>query len=210
MFFDFQQQQDDLIKSALKDPKKNDKVQKKLLKDFQDFGHQTKLIILFVYCNRPENVERGRVGQVAGWRLGSICFRMIPDNKRPQSRKPEDGAVRYYDYFRANWRSFRRSCFVKIGFFWDEKNNDFVEDPRECGLKRNAKNTNSEYPYKARRDTSEERKKRRDVEYKEAEKRAREIEKTQKKLNKGEHIIFDIFNMDIQELKKQNIGKNIF
>jgi len=172
----------DSIEKAQKDGISNEKIRYVLLEDFQRYAKQTKIIFQYQYCDREENRLRGRVGHIAGFRVGTQCFKYIPANQIPQNKKPANNLERYYDFGRAGWRSFRINCFVVISSFWDTVSKTYVDTPEQAGLKRNPRNMNYRYKYQDIPDTEEEKKKRASVREKEEIKRSKQIQETAQKM----------------------------
>lgn len=165
-----------LIQKAIQEKVPSSKIEGFLLKEFKDYARHTSVIFLYQYCDNEENRLRGRVNQVAGWRVGTINFSRIPANQRPRQRKPADDLTRYYDLGRYGWRSFRDNCFIVISAFLNKKTKQWVDTPEEAGLSPNKRDYNHLFKWQDVEDTPEEKRKREEVRIKDEEKRKRQIE----------------------------------
>src|SRR5690606_29220337 len=96
------------------------KAEKVLLSEFKKLVLQGKVTFLYLYCDNKENQLRGRVRASAGFRNGTQRLDFIPNNKWPKSRSKNTTALRYYDFGRENWRSFRLNSFIVATSFWDD------------------------------------------------------------------------------------------
>lgn len=167
-----------------------DEAEKVLYNEFSKLILQGKVTFLFLYCDRYENRIRGRVRASAGFRHGTQRKDFIPDNKWPKTRSKNKTALRYYDFGRAGWRSFRKNHFIVATSFWDDRENKWKDNPYDAGFtsdwdKIKGLNRLEDYKPVNRPDTKEEREKRDKVIKREAEKRVRQIKKTQNKIKKS-------------------------
>lgn len=152
-----------------------EKVKKYLLDEFIKYSLQTKVTFGFRYTKNKENILRGRVGRYSGFRTGTRRFKLIPGNEIPVNRNPDETGLRYYDFGRGSWRSFKKDMFVVCFAFWSEELNKWCESPEEAKL------TNQDDNYKYKRIntplTEEQKKLKNKAAKKDAEKREREIKK---------------------------------
>jgi hypothetical protein len=156
-------------------------VKKVLFDEFEKLVLQGKITFGFVYTENEENELRGRVGKFSGFRTGTQFLKLIPTNKRPKSRSTEQTCLRYYDFGRMNWRSFKKTLFVVASSFFNEKEGKWYDTPEAAGFSSNWKNINSRYKRSERKDTTDEMVKRAKIDTKESEKRDRQINDTYKK-----------------------------
>lgn len=184
----YREEIESLIEEALEKGVSSFRINKYLLREFQDYARHTSVIIMYKYCDNAENRLRGRVNTLAGSRIGTIDFSIIPDNRIPNTHRPIENLTRYYDLNRADWRSFRDNMFIVITAFFNKKTKEYVDTPEEAGLRRNKPDKNYLFKKVNRTDTSQEVMKRQQVIQREQEKREREIRQTiirQKKNNIG-------------------------
>lgn len=158
-----------------------ERIKKKLNKEFQQFSMQGKVTIGYRYCDREENRLRGRVGTFAGWRVTTRAFKFMPPNVIPETRSKNKTAVRYYDFGRADWRSYRKDYFVVMSSFWNEEKQEWVDTPEAAGFKRTWKNDNHKYEKDKTFFDEELEKKKRKAKEKDIKKRKEQIEKQKKK-----------------------------
>lgn len=104
------------------------------IKDFLKYSSQTKLIFGFVYTDNPENRLRNRTGTFSGWREGTRSFSYIENAHIPIHKNKDKDSITYYDINRVSWRKFKGPNFVKILYFWNEKEKDWKSTPEEAGL----------------------------------------------------------------------------
>lgn len=172
-----------LIQKAHTDEQKEE-VYEVLLAEFQRLVLQGLIMFGYVYTDNDENKERGRVGKFSGFRKGTQYLRHIPDNKRPRSRSSEPTCLRYYDFGRMNWRSFKKDNFVVATSFYDQRDGKWKDNPYDAGFQSEwvkIAKLNNGFRFKDRPDTAEEAKLRKQIAAKEKERREREINKTSKK-----------------------------
>ncbi len=166
------------------------KEDKKILFDeFRKLILQGKITFTYLYCDREENRLRGRVRSSSGFRNGTQRLDLVPDNKYPKTRSPNTTALRYWDFGRSGWRSFRKDHFVVATSFWDAENNEWKDNPYDAGFvsdwrKIRYLNRLSKYVQSDRPDTPQEIAKRLSVAKKEREKRKRQIQRTRERARK--------------------------
>ena len=166
-------------------------VKKVLYDEFSKLVLQGKITFGFVYTNNKENELRGRIGKFSGFRTGSQFLKLIPTNKRPKSRSTEPTCLRYYDFGRMAWRSFKKDLFVVATSFWSEADQKWYDDPYKAGFESNWKNINSKYKRYNRPDTPEEMIKRAKINAKEEAKRNDQIARTAAKRFRKSYDIID-------------------
>lgn len=170
----------DVIKKAEGDEEERKSI---LFSEFQKLILQGKITFGYVYTDNKENELRGRIGSFSGFRHGTQFLKFIPENKRPKSRSTERTCLRYYDFGRLNWRSFKKNLFVVATSFFSDTDQKWYDNPEEAGFKSNWRNINYKYKRVERPDTSEEMIKREKINQKEAQKRQNQIEKQMKKVS---------------------------
>jgi len=153
-----------------------------LFDEFQKLILQGKITFGYVYTKNEENELRGRVGSFSGFRHGTQFLKLIPDNKRPKTRSTEPTCLRYYDFGRMNWRSFKKNLFIIATSFYSDKDQKWFDNPLDAGFKSNWRNINYKYKRVERADTTEEMIKRAKINKKEDEKRQTQIDKQRKKV----------------------------
>lgn len=167
--------------------KSNDKDKNRvLLKEFSKLILQGKVTFLYLYCDRHENRIRGRVRSSAGFRTGTQRLKIIPNNKWPKSRSKNRTALRYYDFGREGWRSFRKDSFIVATSFWDAREEKWKDNPYDAGFTSNwnairGLNKLGDHVRVDRPDTEQERLKRIKVAERERLKREEQIKKTKRK-----------------------------
>lgn len=169
------------IEKAQEDDISPDDVRKVLFDEFEKLVLQGKITFGFVYTENKENELRGRIGNFSGFRTGTQFLKLIPANKRPKSRSTEETCLRYYDFGRMAWRSFKKTLFVVASSFFNDKDGKWYDTPEAAGFTSNWKNINSKYKRSERKDTKAEALKRAKIEDKEIDKRNTQIAKQQKK-----------------------------
>lgn len=128
---------------SLTDEREIERVELLAQSTFNTWSKITWVKFTFVYANNVLNRRVGRVGQVAGTRIGTRNLALIPEGDTPNSRNPSSKTKRYYDVTRANatvrggissggltgtvtgnepqqgqWRSFRPSTFTIMTEVW--------------------------------------------------------------------------------------------
>lgn len=171
------------IINIIQKSKDDEEIKKVLFNEFEKLILQGKITFSYVYTNNKENELRGRIGHFSGFRHGTQFLKLIPENKRPKSRSTERTCLRYYDYGRMNWRSFKKNLFIVATSFYSDKDKKWYDNPEEAGFKSNWRNINSRYKRVERPDTAEESMKREKINKKENEKRQTQIEKQKKRFS---------------------------
>lgn len=179
----FQQIDDWINKSDDGNTEKQEEIAMQLSDQFEMLSLQGKVTFGFKYCDNAENKLRGRIGKYSGWRTGTRDFKMMPDNKIPKSISKEPTCIRYYDFGRMNWRSFKRTLFVVCSSFFNSKDGKWYDNPTDAGFKNTWQSDNHLGMRNDRPDTKEESEKRTIINKKEQEKRDRQISLTKKKSN---------------------------
>ena len=86
---------------ALRDEKSIRAFELSAIEDFMQWSSQTWCRLLFFYANIEVNRQRGRVGRLSGFRIGTRNLDLIPGADHPTNRNPNASAIRYYDVTRA-------------------------------------------------------------------------------------------------------------
>lgn len=159
-----------------------ERIKRQLSREFEQFSMQGKVTIGYRYCDREENRQRGRVGSFAGWRVTTRAYKYMPPNVIPETRSKNKTAVRYYDFGRADWRSYRKDYFVVMSSFWSEEKQEWVDTPEEAGFKRTWKNDNKKYKKDREFFDEELDKKKKAAKLKDIKKKKEQIEKQKKKM----------------------------
>jgi hypothetical protein len=177
----------DEIKKSDDDIDLHEQVRYDLFNEFSNLILQGKITFGFVYTDNEENKLRGRVGNFSGFRTGTQKFKLIPNNKLPKEESKEPTCLRYWDFGRSDWRSFKKDLFIVATSFYNDEENKWYDDPEKAGFKSKFYNTNGRYKRVERKDTLEEKQKRDKINLKEETKRETQIQKELKrrlKLNK--------------------------
>lgn len=190
----------DVFSFIEKADKTKDEKEKVLLNEFQQIILQTKCTFGYTYTDNTENALRGRIGAFSGFRQGTQRLLLIPNNMWPKSRSKEPTCLRYYDFGRMAWRSFKKNRFVVVTSFWNEKEQKWVDTPDQANISSNwgeikKLNKLSDHIKSNRPDTESERLKREKINKLEEEKRTRQINKTQNKLKKSFSVIDGIIHL---------------
>jgi hypothetical protein len=149
--------------------------------EFDRLSLQGKVTFGFRYCKNEENELRGRVGMYSGWRVGTRAFKFIPDNRIPFSRSKEPTCIRYYDFGRMSWRSFKKNLFVVCSSFYSAEEDKWFDTPEEAGFTSTWNNDNHLYQRVEREDSVEENAKRAKIFRQQRDKRTAQIERNRKK-----------------------------
>lgn len=106
-------------------------------------SRKTWVKFMYSYCDNEFNRSKGRVGKIAGFRIGTRNLDLVPTADKPRGRKPGGKVTRYYDVTRAQatvsggissgglrgkvqnnsaqqgqWRSFSRNTFSIMVELW--------------------------------------------------------------------------------------------
>lgn len=162
-------------------PESREHISLALSSEFDRLSMQGKVTFGFRYCKNRENELRGRVGMYSGWRNGTRALKFIPDNRIPFSRSKEPTCIRYYDFGRMDWRSFKKDLFVVCSSFYNAEEDKWVDTPEEAGFSSSWDNENHLFQRVEREDTAEEASKRAQIFRAQAVKRASQIERNRKK-----------------------------
>lgn len=153
----------------------------RLSSEFDRLSMQGKVTFGFRYCDNAENKMRGRVGMYSGWRTGTRAYKFIPENRIPFSRSTEPTCIRYYDFGRMAWRSFKKTLFVVCSSFYSAEEDKWFDTPEEAGFTSGWDNENHLFHRVERDDTPEEEEKRNKISRKLVQQRNAQIERNRKK-----------------------------
>lgn len=189
-------------------------ISEQLALEYEKMSLQGKITFGFKYCENEENKLRGRVGKFSGWRTGTRAFKLMPDNKIPKSFSEEKTCIRYYDFGRMSWRSFKRDLFVVCTSFYNESDGQWYDNPEQAGFKNTWRNSNYKFKRSNRKDSQDEKVKRGKIILKEEIKRDKQIDteiKRRLKVKKSEDIdlikssIINDFDNNINQLLDKSV-----
>ncbi|WP_277486720.1 SH3 beta-barrel fold-containing protein [Catalinimonas alkaloidigena] len=116
------------IDSVEGDPIELERIALSTLSDFQKYSKLTKVRFIFRYANNEYNRDRGRAGNISATRTATTNLSIVPISKHPRSRNSDTSTVRFYDFNRAGWRSFRRDNIVILTEVFSVEKNRWTTD----------------------------------------------------------------------------------